>query len=115
MTESREQWLTCGRPQNPGRLNDLRHIVYKRADAPWRRARKILALMLREGILKENIDGEAVLWAHNRLVARSEERRNRPPKTLSRGPGDFFEVTPGAEVPGRRCRPDNPGQITPGN
>ena len=73
--ESREQWLAAGRPQNPGRLNDLRHIVYKRADAPWRRARKNLGLMMREGLLKENIDGEALEWAYRRLQARSEQRR----------------------------------------
>lgn len=72
---SREQWLSDGRPAKPGRLNDLRHIVYKTADAPWRRARKNLGLMMREGLLKENIDGEALLWAHNRLVGRPEERR----------------------------------------
>ena len=64
-----------GRPPQPGRLNDLRHIVYKKADEPWRRARKNLGLMMREGLLKENIDGEALLWAHNRLIARPEERR----------------------------------------
>lgn len=73
--QSREAWLAAGRPASPGRLNDLRHIVYKRADEPWRRARKNLGLMMREGLLKENIDGEALLWAHNRLVGRSEERR----------------------------------------
>jgi cobaltochelatase CobT len=73
--QSREQWLAAGRPANPGRLNDLRHIVYKRADDPWRRARKNLGLMMREGLLKENIDGEALLWAHGRLIARPEERR----------------------------------------
>ena len=73
--QAREQWLAAGKPAAPGRLNDLRHIVYKRADAPWRRARKNLGLMLREGILKENIDGEALLWAHNRLIGRPEERR----------------------------------------
>jgi len=73
--ESREQWLASGRPKNPGRLNDLRHIVYKRADAPWRRARKNLGLMMREGLLKENIDGEALEWAYRRLQARSEQRR----------------------------------------
>ena len=73
--QAREQWLSEGRPANPGRLNDLRHIVYKQADEPWRRARKSLGLMMREGLLKENIDGEALLWAHNRLIARSEERR----------------------------------------
>jgi cobaltochelatase CobT len=73
--QSREAWLAAGRPSNPGRLNDLRHIVYKRADDPYRRARRNLGLMMREGLLKENIDGEALLWAHNRLIARSEERR----------------------------------------
>ncbi len=72
---SRELWLSQGKPQNPGRLNDLRHIVYKSADSPWRHARSNLGLMLREGLLKENIDGEALLWAHNRLLARSEQRR----------------------------------------
>ncbi|MFN3475689.1 MAG: cobaltochelatase subunit CobT [Blastomonas sp.] len=73
--QCREDWLAQGRPQLPGRLNDLRHIVYKKADEPWRRARKNLGLMMREGLLKENIDGEALLWAHNRLLARHEERR----------------------------------------
>jgi len=73
--QSREAWLQAGRPAAPGRLNDLRHIVYKRADDPYRRARKSLGLMMREGLLKENIDGEALLWAHGRLIARSEERR----------------------------------------
>ena len=73
--QAREQWLADGRPANPGRLNDLRHIIYKQADEPWRRARKSLGLMMREGLLKENIDGEALLWAHSRLMARSEERR----------------------------------------
>ena len=73
--QSRELWQQAGKPANPGRLNDLRHIIYKPADAPWRRARKSLGLMLREGILKENIDGEALLWAHDRLLARNEDRR----------------------------------------
>jgi cobaltochelatase CobT len=73
--QSREAWLAAGRPPNPGRLNDLRHIVYKRGDEPYRRARRNLGLMMREGLLKENIDGEALLWAHNRLIARAEERR----------------------------------------
>ena len=72
---SREKWMGLDKPTNPGRLNDLRHIVYKSAEAPWRHARKSLGLMLREGILKENIDGEALLWAHQRLLARPEERR----------------------------------------
>jgi cobaltochelatase CobT len=73
--QSREAWIEAGKPANPGRLNDLRHIVYKAADAPWRRGRRNLGLMMREGLLKENIDGEALLWAHNRLIARPEERR----------------------------------------
>ncbi|HEX9955340.1 MAG TPA: cobaltochelatase subunit CobT [Allosphingosinicella sp.] len=73
--QAREQWLAAGRPPQPGRLNDLRHIVYKQADEPWRRARKNLGLMMREGLLKENIDGEALMWAHSRLIARNEERR----------------------------------------
>jgi cobaltochelatase CobT len=73
--QSREKWLGEGRPPQPGRLNDLRHIVYKKADEPWRRARKNLGLMMREGLLKENIDGEALLWAHNRMIGRHEERR----------------------------------------
>ncbi len=73
--QSREAWLQAGRPQAPGRLNDLRHILYKRADDPYRRARKNLGLMMREGLLKENIDGEALLWAHGRLISRPEERR----------------------------------------
>jgi len=73
--QSREKWLADSRPPNPGRLNDLRHIVYKEADEPWRRARKNLGLMMREGLLKENIDGEALLWAHQRLIGRVEERK----------------------------------------
>ncbi|PAX07847.1 cobaltochelatase subunit CobT [Sphingomonas lenta] len=73
--QSRETWLAAGRPPQPGRLNDIRHIVYKRADEPWRRARASLGLMMREGLLKENIDGEALLWAHNRLIGRPEERK----------------------------------------
>jgi len=73
--QSREAWLAAGRPPHPGRLNDIRHIVYKEADAPWRRARTSLGLMMREGLLKENIDGEALLWAHNRLIARPEDRK----------------------------------------
>lgn len=72
---SRELWLSQGKPANPGRLNDVRHIVYKGAESPWRHARANLGLMLREGLLKENIDGEALLWAHNRLLARTEQRR----------------------------------------
>ncbi|GLK67085.1 cobaltochelatase subunit CobT [Hansschlegelia plantiphila] len=73
--QSREQWLAAGKPMAPGRLNDLRHIVYKAADAPWRRTRKNLGLMMREGLLKENIDGEALAWAHERLLRRPEQRR----------------------------------------
>jgi cobaltochelatase CobT len=98
--QSRERWLSDGKPQNPGRLNDLRHIVYKAADAPWRRARKNLGLMMREGLLKENIDGEALLWAHNRLIGRPEQRRilmvisDGAPvddSTLSVNPGNYLE------------------------
>jgi cobaltochelatase CobT len=73
--QSREAWLAAGKPPGPGRLNDLRHIVYKAADAPWRRAKRSLALMMREGLLKENIDGEALAWAHRRLQGRPERRR----------------------------------------
>lgn len=73
--QSREEWLRAGKPAGPGRLNDLRHIVYKAADAPWRRARRNLGLMMREGLLKENIDGEALEWAHRRIVNRPEQRR----------------------------------------
>ncbi len=73
--QSREAWLAEGKPANPGRLNDLRHIIYKKADEPWRRARRNLGLMMREGLLKENIDGEALQWAHSRLLARPEDRR----------------------------------------
>ena len=73
--QAREKWLASNKPANPGRLNDLRHIIYKSADSPWRRARKNLGLMMREGLLKENIDGEALIWAHNRLLARREQRR----------------------------------------
>ena len=73
--QSREAWLQAGKPAMPGRLNDLRHIIYKSADAPWRRARKNLGLMMREGLLKENIDGEALDWAHKRLLGRPEQRK----------------------------------------
>ena len=73
--QSRELWLSQGKPSEPGRLNDLRHIVYKGADDPWRRARRNLGLMMREDVLKENIDGEALIWAHNRLVVRPEQRK----------------------------------------
>jgi cobaltochelatase CobT len=97
---SRERWVQEGKPRNPGRLNDLRHIIYKSADAPWRRARKNLGLMLREGLLKENIDGEALLWAYRRLLARPEHRRilmvisDGAPvddSTLSVNPGNYLE------------------------
>ncbi|MBU1346509.1 MAG: cobaltochelatase subunit CobT [Alphaproteobacteria bacterium] len=73
--QAREAWITAGKPPMPGRLNDLRHIIYKAADAPWRRAKKNLGLMMREGLLKENIDGEALTWAHDRLQGRTESRR----------------------------------------
>jgi cobaltochelatase CobT len=98
--QAREHWLTAGKPANPGRLNDLRHIIYKSADAPWRRARKNLGLMMREGLLKENIDGEALDWAHKRLLARSEQRKilmmisDGAPvddSTLSVNPGNYLE------------------------
>jgi cobaltochelatase CobT len=97
---SRERWIQKLKPRTPGRLNDLRHIVYKSADAPWRRARRNLGLMLREGILKENIDGEALRWAHDRLMGRPEQRRilmvisDGAPvddSTLSVNPGNYLE------------------------
>jgi cobaltochelatase CobT len=72
---AREEWIKAGKPPSPGRLNDLRHIIYKGADSPWRRARRNLGLMMREGLLKENIDGEALMWAHQRLIGRPEQRR----------------------------------------
>ncbi|WGM40337.1 cobaltochelatase subunit CobT [Caulobacter sp. NIBR1757] len=72
---SRDDWIKAGKPPSPGRLNDLRHIIYKSADSPWRRARKNLGLMMREGLLKENIDGEALMWAHHRMMSRPEQRR----------------------------------------
>ncbi|HVB89495.1 MAG TPA: cobaltochelatase subunit CobT [Beijerinckiaceae bacterium] len=98
--QSREAWLQAGKPAAPGRLNDLRHIVYKAADAPWRRARRNLGLMMREGLLKENIDGEALDWAHKRLLGRPEQRRilmmisDGAPvddSTLSVNPGNYLE------------------------
>jgi cobaltochelatase CobT len=98
--QAREFWLQNGKPANPGRLNDLRHIIYKAADAPWRRARKNLGLMMREGLLKENIDGEALDWAHKRLLGRSEQRKilmmisDGAPvddSTLSVNPGNYLE------------------------
>ena len=73
--QSREQWIAQGKPSNPGRLNDLRHIIYKSADDTWQRTRRNLGLMMREELLKENIDGEALIWAHNRIVTRQEERK----------------------------------------
>ena len=98
--QSRERWVQEGKPRNPGRLNDLRHIVYKAADAPWRRSRRAIGLMLREGLLKENIDGEALDWAYRRLLTRSEHRRilmvisDGAPvddSTLSVNPGNYLE------------------------
>ena len=98
--QAREAWLNDGRPQQPGRLNDLRHIIYKRADAPWRRTRPNLGLMMKEGLLKENIDGEALEWAHRRMVARQEARKilmvisDGAPvddSTLSVNPANFLE------------------------
>lgn len=98
--QAREAWLKKEKPPNPGRLNDLRHIIYKGADAPWRRSRRNLGLMMREGLLKENIDGEALLWAHNRLMGRPEQRRilmmisDGAPvddSTLSVNPGNYLE------------------------
>ena len=98
--QAREKWLKDGKPANPGRLNDLRHIIYKSADAPWRRARRNLGLMMREGLLKENIDGEALLWAHSRLIGRPEQRKilmmisDGAPvddSTLSVNPGNYLE------------------------
>src|SRR6516164_3243751 len=98
--QSREAWLAAGKPANPGRLNDLRHIIYKAADAPWRRSRKNLGLMMREGLLKENIDGEALDWAHKRLLGRAEQRKilmmisDGAPvddSTLSVNPGNYLE------------------------
>ncbi|MCZ7448820.1 cobaltochelatase subunit CobT [Agrobacterium rhizogenes] len=98
--QSREQWLANSKPASPGRLNDLRHIIYKSADAPWRRARRNLGLMMREGLLKENIDGEALMWAHNRLISRPEQRKimmmisDGAPvddSTLSVNPGNYLE------------------------
>ena len=97
---ARDEWVAKGKTANPGRLNDLRHIIYKSADVPWRRARRNLGLMLREGLLKENIDGEALMWAYNRLIARPEQRRilmvisDGAPvddATLSVNPGNYLE------------------------
>jgi len=98
--QAREHWLKQGKPSTPGRLNDLRHIIYKAADTPWRRAKRNLGLMMREGLLKENIDGEALIWAHQRLLGRREHRRilmmisDGAPvddSTLSVNPSDYLE------------------------
>ena len=98
--QARDAWVKAGKPAFPGRLNDLRHIIYKSADQPWRHARKNLGLMLREGLLKENIDGEALLWAYHRLIARPEQRKilmvisDGAPvddSTLSVNPGNYLE------------------------
>ena len=98
--KSREEWNKNNKPKNPGRLNDLRHIIYKNADTHWRQSKKNLGLMLKEGLLKENIDGEAISWAYNRLVKRNEERKilmvisDGAPvddSTLSSNSGDFLE------------------------
>ena len=98
--KSRDEWNKTGKKPSPGRLNDLRHIVYKGADAPWRRARRNLGLMMREGLLKENIDGEALEWAHQRLKSRTEQRKilmmisDGAPvddSTLSVNPGNYLE------------------------
>ncbi|SKA05200.1 cobaltochelatase subunit CobT [Consotaella salsifontis] len=98
--QAREAWLKAGKPQRPGRLNDIRHIIYKSADAPWRRSRRNLGLMMREGLLKENIDGEALVWAHKRLLGRPEQRKilmmisDGAPvddSTLSVNPGNYLE------------------------
>ena len=98
--KSRDLWIDNGRPANPGRLNDIRHIIYKEADTPWRRSKNNLGLMLKEGLLKENIDGEALAWAYNRLARRHEERKilmvisDGAPvddSTLSNNPATFLE------------------------
>lgn len=98
--KAREKWVASGYPTNPGRLNDLRHIIYKGADTPWRQSRRNLGLMMRKGLLKENIDGEALQWAHGRLLQRPEQRRilmmisDGAPiddSTLSTNPGRFLE------------------------
>ena len=98
--ESRKKWMEDGKPKNPGRLNDIRHIIFKSADTPWRRGQKNFGLMLREGLLKENVDGEALIWAHDRLARRPEQRKilmvisDGAPvddSTLSVNSGDFLE------------------------
>ena len=98
--QSREKWNKDNKPKTPGRLNDLRHIIYKGGDTHWRQAKNNLGLMLKEGLLKENIDGEAITWAYNRLIKRKEERKilmvisDGAPvddSTLSVNSGDFLE------------------------
>ena len=120
--QSREAWLQAGKLPNPGRLNDLRHVIYKAADAPWRRARKNLGLMMREGLLKENIDGEALDWAHQRLLGRSESRRilmmisDGAPvddSTLSVNPGNYLERTAAAAACARARRRDRSSGVSP--
>ena len=99
--ESRKRWVEDGKPENPGRLNDIRHIIFKSADTPWRRGRKNFGLMLREGLLKENVDGEALIWAHDRLVMRQEQRKilmvisDGAPvddSTLSTNPNNYLDL-----------------------
>ena len=106
--QAREAWLQAGKPANPGRLNDLRHIIYKAADAPWRRARNNLGLMMREGLLKENIDGEALDWAHQRLLGRPEQRKilmmisDGAPVDDSDAVGQFRQLSRTAPAPRHR-------------
>ena len=99
--ESRKLWMENGKPENPGRLNDIRHIIFKSADTPWRRGQKNFGLMLREGLLKENVDGEALIWAHDRLARRAEQRKilmvisDGAPvddSTLSTNPTNFLDL-----------------------
>jgi len=99
--ESRKMWMEDGKPENPGRLNDIRHIIFKSADMPWRRGQKNFGLMLREGLLKENVDGEALIWAHDRLARRQEQRKilmvisDGAPvddSTLSTNPTNFLDL-----------------------
>ena len=99
--ESRKLWMEDGKPENPGRLNDIRHIIFKSADTPWRRGQKNFGLMLREGLLKENVDGEALIWAHDRLARRTEQRKilmvisDGAPvddSTLSTNPTNFLDL-----------------------
>ena len=99
--ESRKRWVEDGKPENPGRLNDIRHIIFKSADTSWRRGRKNFGLMLREGLLKENVDGEALIWAHDRLIVRQEQRKilmvisDGAPvddSTLSTNPNNYLDL-----------------------